>query len=337
MKAWLSQSPGGPETLSLSEVPDPSIERDQLLIEVSACGLNFSDLLFMQGAYQVTTQHPFVPGSEVTGTVVKIGSQSEGYAIGQRVTGLADFGGAAQLAAIDAKNCIVVPDAMDPVHAAAFLFTFQTSYYALVTRGRLEREEVVLVLGAAGGVGITAVQIARALGARVVAGVSSDRKLAFCLQNGAHTGFVYSSDSAENKSLLRAALAGVGAENADIVFDPVGGSMAQLALRAAARHARYLVIGFTAGIPSIPLNLPLLRSCDILGVDVRTFALTEPEASNRNRAELLAMYERGQIVPPVSKVFDFASGREAFSALQNRAIFGKSVIRVKEEQGQRER
>jgi NADPH:quinone reductase len=331
MKALLSRIAGGPETLRLEQVPDPQMGPKQSLISIRTCGVNFPDLLLIQYLYQAKAPRPFAPGAEVAGVVEDIGADVKGFARGDRVVGRSGWGGMAEKIALDADRCTRIPATMPFEHAAAFLFTYATSYYALKTRGRLSTGETVLVLGAAGGVGIAAIQIAKAMGARVVCAVSSESKLAFAREQGADDGLIYPvsiPSEAGQRELSRQVKSLLGPSGADIVFDPVGGAMSEVALRCIAEGCRFLVLGFTAGIPSIPLNLPLLKSCDILGVNWRTLLLTRPEENETNQKALFAMYDCRSIAPVITERFPLDRGGEAIGRLQDRTAMGKMGVVV---------
>ncbi|QUS41948.1 NADPH:quinone oxidoreductase family protein [Tardiphaga alba] len=328
MKALVSKEAGGPETLEYCAMPDPSALDHQLLIAVKACGLNFPDLLLIQDLYQVKAPRPFIPGAEVGGVVVDVGTSAGEFRPGDRVMARCGTGGLGELIAIDASRCAKIPDSMSMEHAAAFQFAYETSYHALIDRGRIQAGDQVLVLGASGGLGIAAIQIAKAKGARVFAMTSSQEKLSFATENGADDGLIYPSDlaSTDLKTLTKDVKRLLGPKGADIVFDPVGGPLAEIALRSSGEKSRYLVLGFTAGIPSIPLNLPLLKSSEILGVNWRTFSMEEPGANAANRDTLLQMYERDEIRPPVTVTYPLQDGAEALQLFSERTILGKVVV-----------
>lgn len=331
MRALLSRIAGGPETLRVETVPDPQMGPGQILISVKACGVNFPDLLLIQDLYQAKAPRPFSPGAEIAGVVEDVGSDVKGFAKGDHVVGRCGWGGMAEKIALDADRCTAMPATMPFADAAAFLFTYATSYYALKSRGRLVAGETVLVLGAAGGVGLAAVQIAKAMGARVIAAVSSESKLAFVRQHGADDGLVYpaalTSDE-EKRELSRRMKALLGPAGANVVLDPVGGPLSEIALRCTAEQGRFLVLGFTAGIPSVPLNLPLLKSCDILGVNWRTLVLSAPAENEANQRALFDMYERGLVAPVITETFPLARGGEAIRRFQDRAVMGKMVVTI---------
>lgn len=328
MKALISRMAGGPETLRLEDVPDPTLEPGQLLISVAACGVNYPDLLVIQDRYQVKPARPFSPGAEFAGVVTKVANGVQDYSVGDRVIGRCGWGGMAEKIALAADRCTRFPESMSFEHAATFLFTYATSYFGLKTRGRLQAGETVLVLGAAGGVGIAAVQIAAASGARVIAAVSSEDKLAFTRRHGAADGLVYPAmlDASGARDLSQSLKEIAGPRGVDIVFDPVGGALADPALRAVAEGGRYLVLGFTAGIPKIPLNLPLLKSCDILGINWRTLVLSQPELNEANQRELFKLYEQKLIAPIITETIPLARAADAIAKLQDRSVMGKIVV-----------
>jgi NADPH2:quinone reductase len=328
MKALISRMAGGPETLRLEDVPDPTLEPGQLLISVAACGVNYPDLLVIQDRYQVKPARPFSPGAEFAGVVTKVANGVQDYSVGDRVIGRCGWGGMAEKIALAADRCTRFPESMSFEHAATFLFTYATSYFGLKTRGRLQAGETVLVLGAAGGVGIAAVQIAAASGARVITAVSSEDKLAFTRRHGAADGLVYPAmlDASGARDLSQSLKEIAGPRGVDIVFDPVGGALADPALRAVAEGGRYLVLGFTAGIPKIPLNLPLLKSCDILGINWRTLVLSQPELNEANQRELFKLYEQKLIAPIITETIPLARAADAIAKLQDRSVMGKIVV-----------
>lgn len=263
MKALISRDPGPPETLVLADGPRPPCGPDQVLLRVSACGVTYPDVLLIQDRYQYRPARPFSPGCEFAGEVVETGADVRGLAVGQRVAASSNEGGGmAEYAAAPAGACIPIPDGMPDDDAAAFFGNYTTAWHALVERGRLRAGQVVLVLGAAGGVGLAAVQIARAMGARVVVAVSSPEKLNRARENGADDGIVYARaplDKPAQRALAQDLKRLCGPGGADVVFDVVGGDYAEPALRAIAWKGWYLVVGFAAGIPHLPLNLVLLK------------------------------------------------------------------------------
>lgn len=329
MKAIISHSAGGPETLSYEEVADPVAGAGEVLIKVAACGINFPDLLFIQDLYQVKAPRPFSPGAEVAGVILQVGEGVSGLRVGDRVIGRSGWGGMAEMIALPARACTQIPKEMPFEQAAAFIFTYATAYYALHTRARLRSGETVLILGASGGLGIAAIEIAKAQGARVIAAASTEEKLSFAIDKGADAGFVYptrADTKAELEALGRLFKEQIGKHGADVIFDPVGGIYAEQALRVAAEHARYLVLGFTAGIPRVSLNLPLLASCDILGINWRTFVLSEFEQSSQNHRELFELYKAGKIRPAITQMFELKDAAKAIARLADRTIMGKIIV-----------
>jgi NADPH2:quinone reductase len=331
MRAMLSHTAGGPETLRLEEVPEPRPGPGQVLLRTRACGVNFPDLLIIQDKYQFRPERPFAPGAEVSGVIEAVGPGVEGLHAGQRVIGSVLSGGMAEQTLVEASRCTPIPDSMPFDEAAAFILTYGTSYHALKDRAALKPGETLLVLGAAGGVGIAAVELGRAMGARVVAAVSSEEKLAFARECGAESGVVYPEgpfDKAGTKALADLFKQACGENGADVIYDPVGGDYAEAALRAIGWAGRFLVVGFPAGIPKIPLNLALLKSCQIVGVFWGGFARRYPEADRQNNRELLALYEAGNIRPRISERFPLERAGEAIAHLAGRKAKGKVVVTI---------
>ena len=329
MKALLSRNPGGPETLTLEEVPTPEPEPGQVRVGVRACGVNFPDTLIIEDRYQLRPPRPFSPGAEVAGIVEAIGSGVARPQVGQSVIGWAGFGGMAEKIVLPATHCTPMPDGMGFETAAAFMMTYGTSYHALKDRGVLQAGETLLVLGAAGGVGLAAVEIGRAIGARVIAAASSEEKAALALAHGAHASIVYPRgpfDIDGRKALARLFKEAVGEHGADVVYDPVGGDYTEQALRAIAWKGRLLVVGFPAGIAKLPLNLTLLKSCQVVGVFWGAFVAREPATSLANTEALLRLYSEGKLRPEVSEVFPLSRAGEAIAALSQRTALGKLVV-----------
>lgn len=327
MRALMSCEPGGPEGLRLLDVPDPVPGAGQVLVAVRACGVNYPDVLTIQDRYQVKPPRPFAPGGEVAGLVSAVGPGVTAFSVGDRVAARTGTGGMAELVAVAVDRCIPIPDGMSLADGAVMQFTFETAYYALHTRARLQAGETVLVLGAGGGVGIAAVQVARNLGARVVAAASSEEKLAFACQHGAAEGVSYPVEMPKQRSEVALRLkAAVGPNGADVIIDPVGGWLAEAAIRSVAEGGRYLVLGFAAGIPSLPLNLPLLKNCDVLGINWRTFTLSEDPRIVANRRQLQDWYEQGLLSPGITAEFSLREGGEAIRRLACRQSVGKIVV-----------
>jgi NADPH2:quinone reductase len=322
VKAVLCTHYGPPEELTLGEVEPPAPGSGQVRVAVRAAGVNFPDTLIIQGKYQLQPPLPFSPGSEVAGVVEAVGPGVDAQLVGARVMAFTGFGGFAQQIACDAKAAVRLPDGVDFASAAAFGLTYATSYYALKDRAQLRPGETVLVLGAAGGVGLAAVELAKLLGARVIAAAAGQQKLEACRRAGADELIDYAAEDLRDR--IKALTAGNGV---DVVYDPVGGAYAEPALRGMAWGGRYLVIGFAAGeIPRIPLNLPLLKGCAVVGVFWGSFAAREPEANRANLRQLLAWLESGEIKPLVSASYPLAEAPTALRALLDRRVTGKLVL-----------
>jgi len=330
MKALLSRSPGGPETLVLDEIPAPRAGANQLVIDVRAIGVNFPDVLMIQDQYQLKPPRPFAPGGEVAGVVREVGSGVKAFKPGDRVVGLPGWGGMVEALAVDAGKCAPIPPSMPFDEAAAFAFTYGTSYHALKQRAALKAGETLLVLGAAGGVGIAAVELGKCMGARVVAAASSQEKVAFAQACGADEGVVYPRGSLDRNAqvALAEALKRACGGGADVVYDAVGGDYAEPALRTLNWNGRHLVVGFPAGIPRIPLNLPLLKGCQIVGVFWGAFVAREPAAHLENMRELSQWYAAGKVKPRISARYPLERGGEAIRELAERRAMGKVVVTV---------
>lgn len=321
MRAVLCKEFGPPESLVVGEVADPEVGPGQALIRVSAAGVNYPDVLIIENKYQFKPPLPFTPGGEVAGTVERVGEGVTSVAVGQRVLASTGVGGFAELVAIRAESAVPIPDEMDFVTASAFLFTYGTSHYALKDRGRLQPGECLLVLGAAGGVGLAAVELGKAMGARVIAAASSDAKLAVCREHGADETINYATE--DLKERVKQLTAGRGA---DVVYDPVGGDYAEAALRATNWEGRYLVIGFTAGIPRPPLNLVLLKGCDIVGVFWGSFVMRNPQRHLQHVAELMEWFKAGRVKPHVSNTYPLERVADALNEVGQRRVIGKVVL-----------
>ncbi len=330
MKALLSKTPGGPETLVLDEVADAQAGPGQVVIEIKAIGVNFPDTLIIRDMYQFKPERPFSPGGEVSGIVKSLGEGVTNLTIGQRVIGSCGWGGMREELVLEAARCIPIPDSVPFDEAAAFVMTYGTSYYALKERADPKPGEKLLVLGAAGGVGIAAVELGKAMGLEVIAACSTQEKVDFCLSKGADSGLVYATgelDRAAQKQFSNQIKEASGG-GVDIIYDAVGGAYAEPAVRAMNWEGRFLVIGFPAGIPSIPLNLTLLKSCDIRGVFWGAAVARDPAGNQQNLAEMFAMYQAGKIKPHVSERFPLERGGEAIQYLMDRKAMGKVVITV---------
>ncbi|MGQ3031311.1 MAG: NADPH:quinone oxidoreductase family protein [Ferrovibrionaceae bacterium] len=331
MKALLSTAPGGPETLTLSELPDPVPAAGEVRLAVRACGVNFPDVLIIQDMYQFKPERPFAPGSEVSGIVEAVGEGVATLKPGDRVIGSSGWGGMAEKLVLPAGRCIPIPDAMPFDEAAAFIMTYGTSYHALKDRAALKAGEKLLVLGAAGGVGLAAVELGRAMGAHVVAAASSAEKVELARRHGAESGVVYPAgpfDKDGQKQLAQLFKDACGPDGPDVIYDPVGGDYAEAALRSIGWEGRFLVVGFPAGMPKIALNLPLLKSCQIVGVFWGAFARRDPKANAANTRALLDLYLKGEIKPVISERFPLEKGPEAISWLAGRKAMGKVVVTI---------
>ena len=333
MKIVLSRAPGPPESLTLEDVPDPSPGPGQVVIAVKACGVNFPDALIIEDRYQVRPERPFAPGVEVAGVIESLGDGVTGLEVGQRVIGFCNWGGMAQKLAIAAVRCTPMPDAMPFDEAAALVMTYGTANYALHYRARLKAGETVLVLGAGGGVGLAAVELAKAAGARVIAAASSADKAQLARSAGADETVVYprgpfDKEGARALSDLFKAVCGPG--GAQVVLDPVGGDYAEAALRAIAWEGRFLVVGFPAGIPRLPLNLVLLKGCQVVGVAWGAEMRNNPRGQDANIRELLDLHARGLIRPRISERYPLARAGEAIARLGSRQALGKIVVMVDE-------
>jgi NADPH:quinone reductase len=329
MKAMLSTGVGGPQTLVLEEVADPKPGPGEVVLGVRACAVNYPDVLIIEDRYQFKPSRPFAPGGEVAGAIEAVGSGVSGFKVGDRVIGSTFAGGMAEKLAVAAEQCFPMPAAMPFDEASALVMTYGTSIHALKDRAHLKQGETLLVLGAAGGVGISAVQLGKAMGARVIAAVSSKERLHFVKQHGADEGLVYPRapfDKAGARALADLFKAVCGPKGADVIYDPVGGDYSEAALRAIAWDGRLLVVGFPAGIPKLPLNLTLLKSCQVVGVFWGGFARREPKANAANIAELLELYTRGAIRPVISERYPLARAGEAIARLADREVMGKLVV-----------
>jgi NADPH2:quinone reductase len=299
------------------------------VISVKAAGVNFPDVLIIQNKYQFKPPLPFSPGGEVAGIIKEVGPDVTNVKVGDRVIGSTGFGGFAEEAIAPAARLTQFPSNMDFVEASAFMMTYGTSHHALKDRAKLKAGETVLVLGAAGGVGISAVEIAKVMGARVVAAASSQDKVDFCIKRGADAGIVYPEgplDRDAQKKLSEEFKKVLGGDGANVIYDGVGGDYAEPALRSIAWEGRYLVIGFPAGIPSIPLNLTLLKGCQVVGVFWGAFTMREPKRDQENRAELMRWVQEGKLKPHVTKTYPLAKAAEALNDMAARKVKGKVVL-----------
>jgi NADPH2:quinone reductase len=324
MKAVLARSFAPPTALTLEDVPAPQAAAGQVLIAVRACGVNFLDGLIVEGKYQTRPPLPFSPGAEVSGVVKEVGTGVTGFVPGMRVLAVTGFGGYAEEVSADAAMVMRVPDSMDFATAACFPIVYATSLHALRTRAQLEAGETLLVLGAAGGVGLTAVEIGKLLGARVIAAASTSEKLALCQTYGADTLINYGAGPLREqvKELT-------GGKGVDVVYDPVGGAYAEPAVRSLAFLGRYLVIGFASGdIPKIPLNLLLLKQAALTGVFWGAYARARPQEAAADFAQLFAWYEADKLRPHLSQRFPLEEYREALESVMQRRATGKVALLI---------
>ncbi|MFL5253602.1 MAG: NADPH:quinone oxidoreductase family protein [Rhodopila sp.] len=324
MKAMHCKEFGPPETLVLADVASPVPAAGQVVVAVKACGINYPDALIIQDKYQFKPERPFAPGGEIAGTVLRVGPDVQGWAVGDAVIAFTYWGGLAEEMAIDAARLVPKPPEMPFVEAAAFIMTFGTALHALEDRAALQAGETLLVLGAAGGVGSAAIEIGKALGARVIAATSTPEKAAFCRRLGADECIDYT--KADMREQLKALTGGRGV---DVIFDPVGGAHAEPALRSIGWQGRYLVVGFAAGeIPKIALNLILLKGCSVTGVFWGAFFDRGGEARQRHLQRLAALYRSGAIRPQVSAVYPLHDAARAIRTVMDRQATGKIVVEV---------
>ena len=322
MKAVLCKELGPPEKLVVEQVPSLRAGKSQVVVSVKAAGVNFPDILIIQGKYQFKPEPPFSPGGEVAGVIKEIGDGVMRLKPGDRVIAASTYGGFAEEMLADADKVIAMPDAMEFVPASAFVLTYGTSYHGLKDRAQLKAGETLLVLGASGGVGLAAIQLGKAMGAKVIAAASSDAKLHVCRENGADELINYASE--DLRARVKAITAGRGV---DVVYDPVGGPYSEPALRDMAWKGRFLVVGFAAGdIPKVPLNLPLLKGCSIVGVFWGAFTRTEPENNRRNNEELMQLYLAGKIKPHIHATYPLERAAEALNEVLNKRVSGKVVL-----------
>ena len=331
MKALLSSAPGGPETLKLTEIEDPVPGPGQLLVRVKACAINYPDVLIIEDKYQFKPDRPFAPGGEIAGIVEQAGEGVTGWEKGDRLIAMLGHGGLAEKVLVPAATALPLPEGRGFEEGSALILTYATTIHALLDRGKLKEGETLLVLGAAGGVGLAAVELGKAYGARVVAAVSSEAKAEAVRSAGADDVIVYPRgpfDKEGAKELAGAFKAAVGPNGADLIYDPVGGDYTEAALRAIAWEGRLLVIGFPAGIPKLPLNLTLLKSCDVRGVFWGAFAARDPAANAAHIAALFRLWEEGKIAPKVSRTWPLERGGEAIAHMAARQAVGKLVVTI---------
>jgi NADPH:quinone reductase-like Zn-dependent oxidoreductase len=326
MKALMSMAPGGPETLALTELEEPVPGPGELLVRVRACAINFPDALIIEDKYQIRPTRPFAPGGEIAGEVEALGPGVADWTVGDRLIAVPGFGGLVEKLVIKAEAGFRLPPERSFAEGAALLLTYATAIHGLYDRGRLEPDETLLVLGAAGGVGLAAIELGKARGARVVAAVSSADKATAARDAGADDVLIYPTADIEPRSLADQFKAAVGTRGADVIFDPVGGPYAEPALRCIAWAGRYLVVGFPAGIPRLPLNLTLLKSCDVCGVFWGAFAALDPKANRAHVGKLFELWDQGKIAPRITGTYPLERAGEAIAALAERRAIGKLVV-----------
>ena len=322
MKALVWRELGRDPPLAVEEVPAPRAGAGQVVIDVKAAAANFPDVLMLQGLYQFKPPMPFAPGCELAGVVREVGEGVTQVKAGDRVLAIVPHGAFADQVLADMARVVAIPAAVDFETAAAFMFTYGTSYHALKDRGRLARGETLLVLGAAGGVGLAAVELGKLMGARVIAAASSEEKLAACRSRGADETINYATE--DLRARVKALTAGAGVS---VVYDPVGGDLSELAFRDLAWGGRHLVVGFAAGaIPKLPLNLPLLKGASVVGVAWGTFTRREPEVNRANMAQLVEWLAEKRLAPMISARYPLANGDEAIRAVRERRAIGKLLV-----------
>lgn len=324
MKAIICDSYGPPSQLKYIEVENPKPAADEVLIQVKACSINFPDTLIIQGLYQFKPEPPFSPGSDVAGIIEAVGENVKGLKPGMEVIALTAYGGLAEKVVVKAKVCFPKPPQFSMVNAAAFMMAYGTSYYALKNRAKLKEGDTLLVLGASGGVGLTAVELGKLMGARVIAAASTPEKLALCKKYGADELINYTEEDLKSRVKQLTNKKGV-----NVIYDPVGGQYAEPALRAIAWEGRYLVIGFAAGdIPKIPLNLALLKSCQIVGVFWGAFAQKFPMENMQNTMQLITWFGEQKLNPHIHATYPLADAPQALEAMMQRKVSGKIVIEM---------
>ncbi len=323
MKALLCTHYGTPDDLTLADIPDPAAQAGEAVVRIEAAALNFFDTLIIANKYQTKPQLPFSPAAEFAGTIESLGAGVTDFAVGDRVVACSGYGAARERIAISAGRLIKIPDGLDADRAAGICVTYGTTLYALKDRAELKDGETLVVLGASGGVGLAAVELGKLMRARVIACASSAEKIAFARKHGADDGIDYSSE--DLKEALRRLTGGRGA---DVIYDPVGGALAESALRSIAWQGRFLVIGFAAGdITKLPLNLVLLKGCDVLGVFWGSWIERDSAGHRANTAQLLAWCAEGKLSSHVHAVYPLAEGAAALKALAARKVMGKIILK----------
>ena len=332
MKALQCTELGGPEKLIVNDVPEPKVSQDHVVIDNKAASVNFPDVLMIQGLYQFQPELPFCPGGESSGIVSAIGEGVENLEIGDRVFAMTGLGAFAEKIVVHKSSVVRIPETMNYETAAALPMTYGTSLYALKQRAELKEGETLLVLGAAGGVGLATVELGKAMGAKVIAAASSQEKIDLCMKHGADEGFIYPSvnlDRDQQKELSSKIKELTGGIGVNVVYDPIGDAYSEPCIRATAWDGRYLVIGFAAGeIPKIPINLALLKGMKIVGVFWGAWVGMFPEENKQNFQELFELHSQGKINPEVSDSFLLEDGASAIAHLKDRKAKGKVIIKI---------
>ncbi len=326
MQAWICDNPTGVDALTWQTLPMPEPGPGQVLVAIEAASLNFPDVLIVQNKYQIKPPLPFVPGAEFAGTVTAVGEGVPHLRVGSKVAALSGTGGFGTHTLVSAALCMPLPAGFPAVDAAAFIMTYATSYHALIDRAALQAGETVLILGAAGGVGTAAIQIAKAAGARVIAAASSAEKCATCQKLGADATLNYS-EHTPSGSLREQIKQLTGGKGPDVVYDPVGGEWAEPVFRSMAWRGRYLVVGFAGGpIPSLPMNLPLLKGASLVGVFWGEFAKREPKANAAMMQTLAQWYGQGKVKPLIHQTLPMSDLKQAYAQMSTRSVMGKLVM-----------
>lgn len=324
MKAIVCEKHGLPNELVLKELSSPTPGPREVIVGIKACSINFPDTLIIQGKYQFQPELPFTPGSDISGIIKSIGSEVKNHKVGEEVFGIVSHGGFAEELCVKAQQVFPKLSGMDFPTAASFIYAYGTSYHALKQRALLKKGETLVILGASGGVGMAALELGKAMGARVIACASTDEKLTLCKEKGADEIINYTEENL--KTRIKELTDGKGA---DVIYDPVGGHFSEAALRATKWGGRFLVIGFAAGeIPKIPLNLTLLKGCSIVGVFWGRFTREEPSMHMQNTMELMQLFSEGKIKPHIDKLYTLEETPLALEAMMNRKVKGKVVITV---------
>ena len=329
MKAFLCKEFGPVDSHSVEEIEDPVAGPGQVVVDIKATGISFPDVLIVQGLYQFKPPFPFSPGSEISGVVSSVGEGVTMHKVGDRVMGSIGSGGLREKGVYLEQQLMPLPESMDFNTAAGFPLNYGTTYHAFKQRGELKEGQSVLVLGAGGGLGITAIHIAKAMGARVIAAASSQEKIDLCIKEGADEGIIYERDMDRDlQKKFSDEIKELTGGGVDMIYDLVGGDYAEPALRAIARHGKYLVIGFTAGIPKMPLNLTLLKECQIVGVFWGQFAAIDHAENAQNFKELFELHAEGKIKPFVTETYSLEESAKAIKILEDRKVLGKVVVNM---------